>query len=436
MSSRPSVPRRWITATSRLAAGWLCCIAAHAGCAVPGDAMGSARSDLDELSGASEQVTWTCTASPCPWGNALSDQAVAWPADAAPVANRLGYTASPAAYLPAASANGATVWIDAGTASLYAGQPDASSHRLLATVAAGASYQVAGLADDEVLSVQSDADFAYRVTPSDAPPPPGDPPQPSQTATWTCTSSPCPWGDSLTGEALVWSADAGAIATRLGYTVSPPIYLPATRANGAHIAVDTGSASAFAGHPGDDAHRYLTTLTAGQSYDVDGLAAGEVLSVQSDTPFGYRAWLPPPGDPGPPPDAIQAVPAFWRCNVPECSGADWTGAVIGWPAWAAYQSNARSGNQSRSVFAGDGTPLYPYMGAWAQGCQVTAVSGTVLIIEWQRGTDAWRATRLQPGQSHTIALVPPENGAMIETDDGMTSFSVTLANCTPAPLAP
>ena len=413
------------------AAAGLCCIAVT-GCLVQ-DPLGVTRSDLDDLSGASELVTWTCTGSPCPWGDSTSDQAVAWPDDAAPVGNRLGYTASPAAYLPAASANGTTVWIDSGSASVYAGQPDASSHRLLATVAAGASYQVAGLADDEVLSVQSDAAFAYRVTPGD-PPPDGDPAQPSQTATWTCTSSPCPWGNTLTGDALVWPDGAGAIATRLGYTVSPAIYLPSTRANGARIAIDTGTASAFAGRPSDDSHRFLTTIAAGQSYDVDGLAAGEVLSVQSDAPFGYRAWLPPPGS-DPPPDAIQAVPAFWRCNVPECSGADWTGAVINWPSWAAYQSNARAGDQSRSVFAGDGTPLYPYMGAWAQGCQVTAVSGTVLIIEWQRGTDTWRATWLSPGQSHTIDLVPPEDGAMIETDDGMTSFSVTLANCTPAPLA-
>jgi hypothetical protein len=356
---------------------------------------------------------------------------------AAPVASRLGYTASPAAYLPAASANGSTVWIDGGSASVYAGQPDASSHRLLVTLAAGDSYPVAGLAEGEVMSVQSDTGFAYRVTPTEPPPPPpGEQGQPSQTATWTCTSTPCPWGNTLSGEALVWPDDAGAIATRLGYTVSPPIYLPATRANGAQIEIDAGSASVFAGSPGDDSHRLLTTITAGQSYDVEGLTTGEVLSVQSDASFGYRAWLPPPSDPDPPADAIQAIPAFWRCNVPECIGADWTGAVINWPAWAAYQSNARSGDQSRSVFAGDDTPLYPYMGVWAQGCQVTAVSGTVLIIEWQRGTDSWRETWLQPGQSHTIDLIPPEDGAMIETDDGMTAFSVTLANCTPAPLAP
>jgi len=401
------------------------------------DPVATTRSDLDDLSGSSELVTWTCTSSPCPWGDSLSNPAVVWPVSLGPVANRLGYTASPAAYVPAGAANGLTVWIDGGSAGVYAGQPDASSHRLLVTLAAGDSYPVEGLAEGEVVSVQSDSGFAYRVTATE-PPPESDPALPSQTVTWTCTSSPCPWGDTLSGEAVVWPDDAGASESRLGYTVSPAIYLPATRANGAHIEIDTGSASAFAGYPGDDSHRFLTTISAGQSYDVEGLAAGEVLSVQSDASFGYRAWLPPPSDPDPdpPPDAIEAVPSFWRCNVPECSGADWTGAVINWPEWAAYQNNARSGDQSRSVFAGDGTPLYPYMGAWAQGCQVTAVSGTVLIIEWQRGTDSWRETWLEPGQSHTIDLIPPEDGAMIETDDGMTAFSVTLANCTPAPLAP
>ncbi|MEZ4592548.1 MAG: hypothetical protein R3D55_15600 [Chloroflexota bacterium] len=77
------------------------------------------------------------------------------------------------------------------------------------------------------------------------------------------------------------------------------------------------------------------------------------------------------------------------------------------------------------------------MGAWANGCQVTAVSGLVLIIEWERGTDVWREIYLQPGQSHTISLTPPENGAMIETIDGVSpaiDFSVQLSNCNPQPL--
>jgi hypothetical protein len=387
---------------------------------------------------------------------------------------------SPAAYLPADSANGVTLSIELGSVSVYAGEPLEESHHVLATISSGESYQVSGVRPGEVLSVQSDVSFAYRVTPppvsdppdAGTPPDASDPPDAgtppdaldppdagtppdasdpsdagtppdaetaSQVATWTCTGSPCPWGESLSGHALVWPAAAGAINTRLGYTVSAGVYLPATSANGADISVQTGEASAYAGFPDADSHRLLATLTSGQAFHVSGLASGEVLSVQADAEFTYRATLPPPGDPGdpdPPGDVIQATQAFWRCNAADCSGDDWTGAVIAWPAWAAYQNNARSGDQSRSVFSADGTPLYPYMGAWAQGCEVTAESGTVLIIEWQRGTDVWRETWLTPRQSHVIALVPPEDGAMIETEDGSPGFSVSLKNCTPQPIQP
>jgi hypothetical protein len=76
------------------------------------------------------------------------------------------------------------------------------------------------------------------------------------------------------------------------------------------------------------------------------------------------------------------------------------------------------------------------MGAWAQGCRVTAVSGTVLVIEWQRGTDSWRETWLGAGQSHVIDLVSPEDGAMIETYEGSPGFSAALGNCTPQPIQP
>jgi hypothetical protein len=74
------------------------------------------------------------------------------------------------------------------------------------------------------------------------------------------------------------------------------------------------------------------------------------------------------------------------------------------------------------------------MGAWANGCEVTAVTGTVLIIEWQRGANVWRETFLEPGEKHTISLTSPENGAMIETYDYGPEFSVKLKNCTPQPV--
>ena len=78
--------------------------------------------------------------------------------------------------------------------------------------------------------------------------------------------------------------------------------------------------------------------------------------------------------------------------------------------------------------------LYPYMGAWADGCVVTAVFENVLIIEWQRGSDAWSAILLAPGESHTIVLESPEDGALIETPDTPTTFGVRLENCTPEPV--
>jgi hypothetical protein len=75
--------------------------------------------------------------------------------------------------------------------------------------------------------------------------------------------------------------------------------------------------------------------------------------------------------------------------------------------------------------------LYPYMGAWASGCRVTALAGDVLVIEWHRGTDEWRATYLQPGDSHVIQLTSPEDNALIETPDTPTDMVVSLENCTP-----
>ena len=130
---------------------------------------------------------------------------------------------------------------------------------------------------------------------------------------------------------------------------------------------------------------------------------------------------------------VLAIPAKWSCNTSGCTDHDWGGSVITWPSWSAYGSNARTGSNSRTVYSLQDEPLYPYMGSWASGCQVTAVTGIVLIIEWQRGTDVWREIHLKPGESHTITLSSPEDGAMIESPDSSV-FSVSLANCTPQQL--
>ncbi len=128
---------------------------------------------------------------------------------------------------------------------------------------------------------------------------------------------------------------------------------------------------------------------------------------------------------------VVSVPARWRCNIPECTDGDWYGSVIAWPSWAAYEDNSRSGSNSRTIYTPEGVKLYPYMGSWADGCQVTAISGIVLIIEWQRGTDVWRETYLAPGQSHTIDLISPEDGVLLESPNDETIFSVLLTNCIP-----
>ena len=476
------------------------CIVAHAGCGRrPSELrVGVARSNLGPLSGESQVATWTCTGDPCPWGDELSNPAVAWPVEAQPVGARLGYTVSPAVYLPASSANGLTVTIDSGFVRVYAGEPQEGSHHRLTFLSDGESFDVAGLGPDEVLSVQSDDPFTYHVAPTpprdpgdqpdggtddppppdggtddppppdggtdDPPPPDGgtdDPPPPdasvpidvppppegpavaSQEITWTCTGRQCPFGPGMTAQALVWDVPRGAITTRLGYTASATMYLFGSRANGANLWIMSGTADVQAGLPGDFFPRTLATLHAGEAIHVSGLADTEVLSVQSDQPFTYLVSLPaasdPPGDPpsSGPGNLMQAIPALWRCNdVPGCFSDDWTGAVIGWSSSTAYQSNDRPGNLSRSVFDWNDAPVYPYMGAWAEGCEVTCESGIARVIEWQRGSGQWRDTWLYPGQAHVIRLVPPEDGALIEGYDASPGFSVTVRNCTPQPLQP
>jgi hypothetical protein len=444
------------------------------------------RSKLVTLLGESQIATWSCTGDPCPWGEELSNPALAWPPETNPVTTRLGYTVSPGVYLPASVANGLTVTIDFGSAVVHAGAPQDSSHPALAFLSAGDSYDVSDLDSDEVLSVQSADPFGYHVAPTepadhpdagtpddspdagtpddtpdagtspDAPPPPDaavppDAPVPpegssaSQAITWTCTGRQCPFGQTLSAQALVWPVDREAIAIRLGYTASAIVYLFGSRANGTDIWIDTGTATLQAGLPGDIWPRVLATLHAGSSFHVTGLGFGEVLSAQSAQPFSYRIILPPPTPPagGPPvaggPGALmQAVPSLWRCDpgVASCFSDDWTGSVISWPSWSAFQGNARPGNLARLVYSWDGAPLHPYMGPWANGCEVIGESGITRVIEWQRGAGQWRDTWLYPGESHVIHLVPPENGALIEGYDASPGFSATLRNCAPQPLEP
>ena len=449
----------------------------------------------------SQFVTWACTHSPCPWGSSLSTHALVWPTSFGATDRRLGYTTSARVYLPDEQANGLTISVQSGSATAYAGLPQSSSHQPIASINAGQSVTISGLATGEMFSVQSDNSFTYTTTTPSTPPTttttvptttttiptttttvptttttipttttttiPGPIATNSQFVTWACTHSPCPWGSSLSTHALVWPTSFGATDRRLGYTTSARVYLPDEQANGLTISVQSGSATAYAGLPQSSSHQPIASINAGQSVTISGLATGEMFSVQSDNSFTYTTTTPStpptttttvptttttiptttttiptttttiPSGPCTDPTScsiVDAIIARWRCNTPGCNSADWEGAVINWPSWAAYSTNNRTGYNSRIVYSTDGNVLYPYMGQWANGCEVTAVSGVVLIIEWQRGTDVWSEILLQPGQSHVINLVSPENGAMIEAPNVASGFRVSLRNCTPQPV--
>lgn len=381
----------------------------------------------------SETITLTCTGSPCPWGATASGIGVVWPQGFGATSSRLGYTLDKPAYLP--DAEGATVTIDSGSAKVYSGLPSSGSHLLLASLSAGNTYRIPARPAGEVVSVIGPAPFTHTVTaPTGPPPPPPDSEQAVQLSL-DCTGSPCPWGSSISGHAAVWPAYLDPTSTRLGYTASAPAYLP--DAYGAIVTVTQGSASLYAGLPSSSSHRKLADLSTGQSHEVTNVAVGEVVSLIGSPGFWWR--MTDPTEPPPPPctdpltcDVVHGIASYSACNIASCNGAPWPGGMISWPSWSATTYNGRSGNSSRSVFnAVTDEPLYPYMGSWADGCEVTVESGLVLIVEWEHGTDVWRETYLEPGDVYTIDLVAPEDGALIE---GATPFSVSLKNCDPQPI--
>lgn len=437
--------------------------------------------DPDPSAGvAAAQVTWTCTGDDCPWGSPFTGYALEWPITSNAAAIRRGYTASTGVYLPDGFGNDATISITSGIASIWAGKPNDATHRLIATLSAGDSASVSGLELGEVLSVQSVNAFSATYSLGDPAtnggsttvptgPGPGPGPEPAvgiplsaANVTWSCTAGNCPWGSPLSNFATVWPADRNPGVSRLGYSTSGGVYLPDGYANDAMITITSGFASLYAGNPNDTSHRLIASLYAGESFVVSGLALGEVLSIQDTNAFnvavvfgdpatnGGNTSIPggaepnPDPDPDPTPDPVpdpgtgvvyNSVESNWRCNIPDCDVPDWQASVIDFPPWSAYSSNDRSGWNSRTTYADDGRLLYPYMGAWADGCQITVLTGTVLIIEWERGTDVWRETILYPGQSHTINLIGNEDGALIETLDGRgLDFSISLSSCEPQPI--
>ncbi|WP_165547171.1 PKD domain-containing protein [Kribbella sindirgiensis] len=387
-------------------------------------------------------ATWNCTGTPCPSGASYTSNAAVWPATAEPTRARYGYTVSHDVYAPAAKVAGWKITVTSGSAAVYAG-PVGDSHSSLAALSAGESYTVSStLSGSSIVSVQGGAAFEYTLTPGEpvTPPPAGDGESPR--VTWTCTSSPCPWGPSDSGYAAVWPAETDPSRARYGYTASHDVYAPAPQVANWKITVTSGSATVFSG-PVGDSHASLANLSAGQSYTVPTTLSGSsIVSVQSGSPFAY-AFVPGPEVPPTPPactdpttcDPVSWVNARWRYAGTGENPGDWYGGVITWPVGTAYQGNGRSGDNARNVYSDSGVPLYPYMGAWADGCTVRVVTGRVLIVEWERGTDEWRETRVNAGQAHTISLIGSEDGAMIETDNDVEPFTVSISNCTPRPLS-
>ena len=387
-------------------------------------------------------ATWNCTGTPCPSGASYTSNAAVWPATAEPTRARYGYTVSHDVYAPAAKVAGWKITVTSGSAAVYAG-PVGDSHSSLAALSAGESYTVSStLSGSSIVSVQGGSAFEYTLTPGApvTPPPAGDGESPR--VTWTCTSSPCPWGPSDSGYAAVWPAETDPSRARYGYTASHDVYASAPQVANWKITVTSGSATVFSG-PVGDSHASLANLSAGQSYTVPTtLSGGSIVSVQNGSPFEYAFVPGPPVPPTPPActdpttcDPVSWINARWRYAGTGENPGDWYGGVIAWPVGTAYQGNGRSGDNARNVYSESGVPLYPYMGAWADGCTVRVVTGRVLIVEWERGTDEWRETRVNAGQAHTISLSGSENGAMIETDNDVSPFTVSISNCTPRPLS-
>jgi hypothetical protein len=394
--------------------------------------------DPEPLQGtSSEFVTLSCTSSPCPWGAAPGSNAVVWPDTSGTVTNRLGYTANESVYLESNFANGTVITIYSGSASLSAGNPNDASFRSLGTLSAGQSMTVSGIINGEVLAVLNNSStFTYDAvlgeptsdptTPDDGTTDPGTPGT-SEFVSLICTGNKCPWGVTPGANAVVWPQESMPVTRRVGYTANEGIYLPSAYANGATVTISSGSAKITAGYSNAEYFRSLASLNTGETYTIGGLRPGEVVLVSHSNNFSFEYTLPPP-----PAEAVgdiySSVATYWRCTTADCWSGDWVGSTVVWPSWSAYSDNARTGNNLRTTFGEDGGLIYPYTGAWADGCKFTGVSGIVAIVEWKRGADDWSTSYIGPGDSYTINLFDTQDSVLLE---GLGSFNVAVNNCTP-----
>lgn len=119
--------------------------------------------------------------------------------------------------------------------------------------------------------------------------------------------------------------------------------------------------------------------------------------------------------------------------------------------YLAYRWNARRASAQFYWWIAGATPrspLYCYLGKWADGLTIEKVSGdTVRIIEWERGAESWRETDLTTaGAQHTINLANttlnagsstiegPLDGVLLEHAVATTGWVVRLWNYHPSPL--
>jgi len=156
-----------------------------------------------EYTGASELAVWSCNGTDCPWGATVSATAAVWPAEASPASVRYDYAVSKATYLTADVANGLEITVETGVAYVFIGTADGRDVAV-ATLSNGASYVVSDLAPDDVVSLESNLAFTYRVSPPEPPDPNMSGVIKSVAGYWYCDLPGCnqaPW----VGRVIDWN---------------------------------------------------------------------------------------------------------------------------------------------------------------------------------------------------------------------------------------
>src|SRR4051812_36029649 len=360
-------------------------------------------------------ATWSCTSSLCPSGQSYTSNTAVWPAAAEPVRARYGYTVSHDVYAPAPKVAGWKITVTSGSATVFAGPAD-DSHSSLANLQTGDSYTLPStLSSSSLVSVQDGGSFEYTITPGTPTDPPPASGAGSVLATWNCTSSPCPSGQSYTSNAGVWPAAAQPVRARYGYTVSADVYAPVSKVAGWKITVTSGSATVYAGLA-DDSHSSLAALSAGESYTVSStLSNSSIVSVQDDGAFRVTFT---PGEPTTPPPASGdgSVLATWNCTGTPCpSGASYTSNAAVWPA-TAEPTRARYGyTVSHDVYA----PV-----SKVAGWKITVTSGSATVYAGPADDSHSSLAALSAGESYTVSSTLSNSSIVSVQDDG--AFRVTF----------